>query len=241
MWVVLDGKQVVIDLGGIHNAATSTVDLWKYLTNQDKTQLTDEQKKAEHTLTILYMERGAGASNCYMNFTIPNAKISQVTTDALGTLTFNKVNKDGTGLSGASFALYTDEDCTTQLETATSVGKTGTVTFDRLRAGTYYLKEIQAPEGYVLSNEKWKVEVTKNNDTVTTTLKDSSGNIVTDNKILNETPKEVIESSMEYDKTAKVVSWDDRTYDINITAASTSTSSVTTTTCLLYTSPSPRD
>lgn len=232
MWVVLDGKQVVIDLGGIHNAATSTVDLWKYLlnTNQDKTQLTDEQKKAEHTLTILYMERGAGASNCYMNFTIPNARISQVTTDALGTLTFNKVNKDGTGLSGASFALYTDEDCTTQLETATSVGKTGTVTFDRLRAGTYYLKEIQAPEGYVLSNEKWKVEVTKNNDTVTTTLKDSSGNIVTDNKILNETPKEVIESSMEYDKTAKVVSWDDRTYDINITAASTSTSSVTTTT-----------
>ncbi len=232
MWVVLDGKQVVIDLGGIHNAATSTVDLWKYLlnTNQDKTQLTDEQKKAEHTLTILYMERGAGASNCYMNFTIPNAQISQVTTDALGTLTFNKVNKDGTGLSGASFALYTDEDCTTQLETATSVGKTGTVTFDRLRAGTYYLKEIQAPEGYVLSNEKWKVEVTKNNDTVTTTLKDSSGNIVTDNKILNETPKEVIESSMEYDKTAKVVSWDDRTYDINITAASTSTSSVTTTT-----------
>lgn len=232
MWVVLDGKQVVIDLGGIHNAATSTVDLWKYLlnTNQNETQLTDEQKKAEHTLTILYMERGAGASNCYMNFTIPNAKISQVTTDALGTLTFNKVNKDGTGLSGASFALYTDEDCTTQLETATSVGKTGTVTFDRLRAGTYYLKEIQAPEGYVLSNEKWKVEVTKNNNTVTTTLKDSSGNIVTDNKILNETPKEVIESSMEYDKTAKVVSWDDRTYDINITAASTSTSSVTTTT-----------
>ena len=229
MWVVLDGKQVVIDLGGIHNAATSTVDLWKYLTNQDKTQLTDEQKKAEHTLTILYMERGAGASNCYMNFTIPNARISQVTTDALGTLTFNKVNKDGTGLSGASFALYTDEDCTTQLETVTS-GKDGTVTFDRLRAGIYYLKELQAPAGYVLSNEKWKVEVTKNNDTVTTTLKDSSGNIVTDNKILNETPKEVIESSMEYDKTAKVVSWDDRTYDINITAASTSTSSVTTTT-----------
>ena len=231
MWVVLDGKQVVIDLGGIHNAATSTVDLWNYLlnTNQGKTQLTDEQKKAEHTLTILYMERGAGASNCYMNFTIPNARISQVTTDALGTLTFNKVNKDGTGLSGASFALYTDEDCTTQLETVTS-GKDGTVTFDRLRAGIYYLKELQAPDGYVLSNEKWKVEVTKNNDTVTTTLKDSSGNIVTDNKILNETPKEVIESSMEYDKTAKVVSWDDRTYDINITAASTSTSSVTTTT-----------
>ena len=232
MWVVLDGKQVVIDLGGIHNAATSTVDLWKYLlnTNQDKTQLTDEQKKAEHTLTILYMERGAGASNCYMNFTIPNARISQVTTDALGTLTFNKVNKDGTGLSGASFALYTDEDCTTQLETVTS-GKDGTVTFDRLRAGIYYLKELQAPAGYVKSDAVWTVEVTKTSDTlVTTTLKDSSGNEVTDNEIVNETPEEIIKSSMEYSKTAKVDSWNDRTYDINIKAASTSTSSVTTTT-----------
>ena len=232
MWVVLDGKQVVIDLGGIHNAATSTVDLWKYLlnTNQDKTQLTDEQKKAEHTLTILYMERGVGASNCYMNFTIPNARISQVTTDALGTLTFNKVNKDGTGLSGASFALYTDEDCTTQLETVTS-GKDGTVTFDRLRAGIYYLKELQAPAGYVKSDAVWTVEVTKTSDTlVTTTLKDSSGNEVTDNEIVNETPEEIIKSSMEYSKTAKVDSWNDRTYDINIKAASTSTSSVTTTT-----------
>ena len=225
MWVVLDGKQVVIDLGGIHNAATSTVDLWKYLTNQDKTQLTDEQKKAEHTLTILYMERGAGASNCYMNFTIPNAKISQVTTDALGTLTFNKVNKDGTGLSGASFALYTDEDCTTQLETATSVGKTGTVTFDRLRAGTYYLKEIQAPEGYVLSNEKWKVEVTKNGDNVTTTLKDSEGNVVENDQISNQKREAIIDSSMDYDKTATVADWDKRTYNINITASSKSTSS----------------
>ena len=140
------------------------------------------------------------------------------------------MNKDGTGLSGASFALYTDEDCTTQLETVTS-GKDGTVTFDRLRAGIYYLKELQAPAGYVKSDAVWTVEVTKTSDTlVTTTLKDSSGNEVTDNEIVNETPEEIIKSSMEYSKTAKVDSWNDRTYDINIKAASTSTSSVTTTT-----------
>ena len=233
MWVVLDGKTVVIDLGGIHNAATATVNLWDHLLkeNQDKTQLTDTQKKKEHTLTILYMERGAGASNCYMNFTIPNATISQqVTTEALGKLTFNKVNKGGTGLSGASFALYTDEACTTQFLTATS-GENGTVTFDKLRAGTYYLKELQAPNGYVKSDAVWKVEVTKTSDThATTTLSDSSGNAVKDNKIVNETPEEIIKSSMEYSKTAKVDSWNDRTYNINIKAASTSTSSVTTTT-----------
>lgn len=221
MWVLLDGKKVVIDLGGMHNAVEGSVNLWDHLQQGDTTT---------HTLTILYMERGAGASNCYMNFTLPNATISQVTTDALGTLNFQKVNKEGAELSGARFALYNDEECTTQIATATS-DDDGNVTFDKLRAGTYYLKEIQAPVGYVASNEKWTVTVRKDSDTqVTTTLRDSSGNAVKDKKILNETPEEIIKSSMEYSKTAKVDSWDDRTYDINIKAASTSTSSVTTTT-----------
>ena len=31
LWVVLDGNQVVIDLGGIHDAATGSVDLWNYI------------------------------------------------------------------------------------------------------------------------------------------------------------------------------------------------------------------
>lgn len=224
MWVLLDGKKAdgkraVIDLGGIHNAVEGSVDLWEHLNEGDTTT---------HTLTILYMERGAGASNCYMNFTLPNATISQVTTDALGTLNFQKVNKEGAGLSGARFALYNDEECTTQIATVES-DDNGNVTFDKLRAGTYYLKEIQAPVGYVASNEKWTVTVTKENNNVTTTLKNSSGTAVKDNKILNETPEEIIKSSMESNKTATVKDWDKRTYDINITAASTSTSTITTT------------
>ena len=229
MWVVLDKTNVIVDLGGIHNAANAEVNLWSKLYNgayaKNKTGLSDAQKKEKHTLTILYMERGAGASNCYMNFTLPNATISQVTTDALGTLDLQKVNKDNKGLSGASFALYNDEECTTQIATATS-DDSGNVTFDKLRAGTYYLKEIQAPVGYVASNEKWTVTVTKENNNVTTTLKNSSGTAVKDNKILNETPEEIINSSMTTSKTAKVKDWDQRTYDITINATSTSTSSI---------------
>ena len=232
LWVVLDGNKVVIDLGGIHNAATGEVDLWKYLLNKGQTNanLTDDQKKAEHTLTVLYMERGAVASNCEMEFTLPNATISQVTKDPLGTLELQKVNSNKEqGLNGARFTLYGDPDCKNEIgsvESARVDNVDGKVIFRSLRKGTYYLKETQAPDGYVRSTETWTVEVTKKSNTeVSVTLKDSSGKTVEDKKIVNQTRQEIIDSSMEYSKTAKVRDWDQRTYDINITAASTLTSS----------------
>lgn len=77
LWVVLDGTKIVIDLGGIHRAATKTVDLWDYVKDKDKEGKIDKEK--EHTLTILYMERGAYESNCEMDFTLPSARISEVT------------------------------------------------------------------------------------------------------------------------------------------------------------------
>lgn len=73
LWVILDGKQVVIDLGGIHEALTDTVDLWNYIDRADKNK--------EHHLTILYMERGAGKANCNMKFTLPNASVIKVVDD----------------------------------------------------------------------------------------------------------------------------------------------------------------
>ena len=244
MWVVLDGGKtkengtvdygnVIIDLGGIHDAASADVDLWEKLfgpeyannaPNKDakRASLNEAQKKEEHTLTVLYLERGAGLSNCKMNFTLPNAEVSSVTTTDLAKLTFTKVKKDEkTPLPGAVFKLYTDDTCTTELKMATS-GADGTVTFDKLFPGTYYMKEVQAPNGYVASNEVWTVDVTEGNETAT--LKDSSKNIVT--LIVNETPEEIINSIMTTSKTAKVKDWDQRTYDITINATSTSTSPV---------------
>ena len=75
LWVVLDGKKIVIDLGGIHSAAGKTVDLWYYI--GQAANLTEAQKQQNHTLTILYMERGAGESNCQMEFNCKNCYSSK--------------------------------------------------------------------------------------------------------------------------------------------------------------------
>ena len=63
------------------------------------------------------------------------------------------------GLPGAIFTLYSDEDCTVVVDTATS-DNDGYATFTGLDAGTYYLKETAAPEGYVKSDKALEVTIT---------------------------------------------------------------------------------
>lgn len=231
LWVVLDGKQIVIDLGGIHDAATKTVDLWDYVKGEDG-EIIDKEK--EHTLTILYMERGAYLSNCQMDFTLPSARISEVTNVPTTDLVLKKVNKSQDALSGARFTLVNSE--THESQTATSVDETGLVNFTRLRPGTYTLTEDIAPSGYEASDESWIVKVTlsEDNKAVATLYKADGKTKIEKNTdslyhIMNYTQEEIIKASMDYSKTATVNDWDKRTYDINITAASTSTSTITTT------------
>ncbi len=224
LWVVLDGEKIVIDLGGIHQAATKKVNLWKCVE--------DDDKEKEHTLTILYMERGAGASNCQMEFTLPSARISEVTNVPTTDLVLKKVNKDQKALSGARFTLV--NSATQESQVATSVDRTGLVNFTRLRPGTYTLTEDVAPDGYEASHESWIVKVTLSDDNkAVATLYKADGETKIEKEsdslyhIMNYTQEEIIESSMDYNKTAIVSDWDKRTYDITISADSKMTSSAT--------------
>ena len=155
LWVVLDGKKIVIDLGGIHSAATGNVDLWNYI--GQAANLTEAQKQQTHTLTILYMKRGAGASNCEMKFTLPSAKIQQVDKTKMTNISFYKTDAEGNGLPGAQFSLTNDATQATMLAASES---DGLVQFQQLVAGTYTLTETQAPKDYVTPTTSWKVKVT---------------------------------------------------------------------------------
>ena len=231
LWVLLDGK-VVLDLGGIHQAASETVDIWEKL-GKTADELTPEGKEKEHTLTVLYMERGAGESNCKMKFTLPSASIAEVSQVPMAELNLQKVNKNNEGLQGARFTLVNNE--TGETQTASSVGESGNVKFSKLRVGTYTLREDVAPSGYIPSLDTWivKVELDSNNTAIATLYLSDGTTPYTDKAgsyyhILNMTKEELINSSLDYNKTAKVIDWDKRTYQIDITAASKLTSTTST-------------
>ena len=166
LWVVLDGREIVIDLGGIHQAATGNVDLWNYI--GEAANLSEAAKQQNHTLTILYMERGAYESNCQMEFTLPSAKIQQVDQTKMTNISFYKTDANGTGLPDAQFTLTNDKTNTTMYAASES---DGLVQFQQLVAGTYTLTETQAPKGYVTPTTSWKVKVTADSN------KDLSANI----------------------------------------------------------------
>lgn len=90
------------------------------------------------------------------------------------------------------------------------------------------------PDGtYVVSSAKTdeadSTEQTAKTSSVIREYKSDGQTPIANNIIVNQTPKEIIQSSMDYSKTAKVNNWDQRTYDITINASSKVSSTTITT------------
>ena len=242
LWVFLDGEPI-IDLGGMHSAYPvnsfsgpnydyskwvsiypNECDLWEVIldedyTEADKANLTDEQRQETHTITVLFMERGGYGSNCEMEFVLPNVAASSPVISATprADVEFTKVNTKNEPLEGAKFKLYSDEEYQNEVGTAVSNGD-GTVSFSNLRAGTYYMKEINPPSGYIAGGP-WTIEVTVSGDTASYTI---TGNGVSKDEDSNryQIVNQSYESNIEVDKTVEVLDYDKRTYQITLSAKS---------------------
>ena len=81
-------------------------------------------------------------------------------------------------LEGAKFGLYEDQACTTEIARATSVANTGIADFKvKLPAGTYYVKEIEAPRGYNLNSEVKDVTLSASKTSVTVVIEDTQAKL----------------------------------------------------------------
>ena len=107
---------------------------------------------------------------------------SETYTYTFGIPVFKYTGINKTPLAGAKFTLYTDESCAASkalkfklsdttnkyrydakgFEILTSLDNTGRVDIEGIKAGTYYLKEVEAPKGYNKLASAIKVKIDSN-------------------------------------------------------------------------------
>ena len=157
LWVLIDGK-LALDIGGIHQAETGEINfstgevLVQGKRNNALSNVIANLEPGEHTLTLMYLERGASHSNCAIYFNLaPRFHLDIQKEDVL--------TRDV--LNGAQFSVYRDLDCTIPAELWTSQqsylnGDPATNVFSvtngsarmwGMGAGnTYYIKETRPPD-----------------------------------------------------------------------------------------------
>lgn len=91
-------------------------------------------------------------------------KVTMQNNPILRTLQLTKIDKDTKEIikDKFTFGLFSDKECTKLIQQVDSNEKEGKVTFADLRFGTYFVKEVSAPNGYILSEKIIKVEINEN-------------------------------------------------------------------------------
>ena len=195
LWVLIDGK-LVLDIGGIHGAEQGVIDFSTgEVTVQGKgqTSLMDLGITAgDHTMSILYLERGSSMSNCSIYFNMaPRFGLELKKEDVLTQEVLN----------GAQFSVYKDLACTEPAQlwesesaynadladgtldqaTNTFTVRNGKAVFWGLGSGnTYYIKETAAPnkEGYGITSGVIRLKIEREGQAtyLVDVIKDAEGN-----------------------------------------------------------------
>ena len=178
LWVLIDG-QLVLDIGGIHQIVGGNIDFstGEVLVkgNQQKSLMDLGIGAGDHTMTVLYLERGSSMSNCSIYFNLaPRYSLALQKEDVLTQQL----------LDGAQFTVYEDFACTKPAELwesedaynqdlldgvldqnrSTFTVHNGVASFWGLGSGnTYYIKETGPPkvDGYGLANGVIRLTIDK--------------------------------------------------------------------------------
>lgn len=138
-------KDIVTDENG--EILIKNLDEGKYILVESKTK---EGHILNNEEIVFDVEYGKTTEIIVMNETI-----------GVGSLVISKLDSETEELlSGAEIGIYRDEECTQlYLDIITNGEK---LNIDNLTPGRYCVKEIEAPEGYILNTNKYAVDVIKN-------------------------------------------------------------------------------
>lgn len=119
----------------------------------------------------IYVGEGQDLGQFWAKLAVGDGKIQKSSSNTA-------ITKDNNcySLSGATYTVYSDKDCTKSVATLTTNGNVNTDTVE-LRAATYYVKETKAPTGFQLDKNVYTLTVKAGE---TTTLKVSDTPKVTD-------------------------------------------------------------
>lgn len=125
--------------------ATSSIEVYGRYTVEE-----DNYQKLENVAEIL----GAIADNNYVFDTTRNYQAKVEFLVGKINLKVNKIDKNNNNLSGSVFGLYEDKSLTKEIKTG--------LEFNDLEINkTYYLKELKAPDGYILSDHTTEITITE--------------------------------------------------------------------------------
>ena len=178
LWVLIDGV-LVLDIGGIHGAESGVIDFSTGIVtvqgDQTESLMDLGITAGDHTLSILYLERGSSLSNCSIYFNLaPRFGLEIQKEDVLTQELLN----------GTKFTVYEDFECTIPVELweseeaynrdaldgvldqakSTFTVTNGIASLWGLGAGnTYYIKETGPPNasGYGLSDGVIRLTIEK--------------------------------------------------------------------------------
>ena len=177
-----DGGSSMIPYTGTDSAISDITETTSWTTGTTSGEISLQTKKEDGTYNY------HGNTVTFVNkYHSPSVDVEFTKVDAID---------KNSGLAGAVFALYTDSRATAAYQkngvavTATS-DTDGKVTFtklpyDTVNGSTYYMKEIQAPSGYVLDNSTiYTISIAVNGTEVTTSILKADGSVISEKKIEN--------------------------------------------------------
>ncbi|QUH27130.1 SpaA isopeptide-forming pilin-related protein [Serpentinicella alkaliphila] len=137
-----------------------------------RTDIGDAYRNATFKNTVTFKgsrpTQDSTSSNIVVSFQIGGGGAS----GTLGSITIEKVDKDtNVKLVGATFQLI---DTFGNVLSEKTTNSSGRLTFDRLKFRTYSIKEVSAPEGYVLIGDPYLIVINSSNKDITFTAQNST-------------------------------------------------------------------